>query len=150
MLQDSNTPLEFLFFFILFFFHIKSELGFSSLNAYFYSKWVIHMLNIFFFFKKIILNISMLFKTEEKKLKILIFYLPQLNKMGLLFTLKAASSQTYKGKKILFLLQALRVIVVCSRSKTYGVFFSTKKCALYFKKWNFFVCFWKMLRPLKG
>ena len=33
---------------------------------------------------------------------------------------------------------------------TYGVFFSTKICALYFKKMQFRVCFLKMLRPLKG
>ena len=32
----------------------------------------------------------------------------------------------------------------------YGVFFSTKKQALYLKKMQFCVCFLKMFRPLKG
>ena len=37
-----------------------------------------------------------------------------------------------------------------SKDLTYGVFFSTKKCALYLKKMQFCVCFLNMFRPLKG
>ena len=33
---------------------------------------------------------------------------------------------------------------------TNGVFFSTKKCAFYLKKFLFCVCFLKMFRPLNG
>ena len=35
-------------------------------------------------------------------------------------------------------------------AKCYDVFFSTTKCAFYFKKMLFWVCFLKMFRPLKG